>query len=117
MSLNQLAEEMWEKLDYSSVDSSVLSRVLKGERLFTSKSAPSFLQYYLRNNWQEEDELFDILTNEYFTQFGLKDMIEIQKKTKFYIDLLDENIKKISDIKSKIPVSIASGYITILTKR
>jgi hypothetical protein len=34
-SLNQLAASMWETLGYREVDASVLSRVLKGERLFT----------------------------------------------------------------------------------
>jgi len=53
MSLNQLSEEMWEKLDYSSVDSSVLSRVLKEKDCLLQISS-SFLQYILRNNWQEE---------------------------------------------------------------
>lgn len=42
MNLNQLAMEMWEKMGYGGVDASVLSRVLKGERLFSSIQMASF---------------------------------------------------------------------------
>ena len=37
MTLNQLALAMWEKLGYSQIDASVISRVIKGERDFTYK--------------------------------------------------------------------------------
>lgn len=57
MTLNQLALEMWEKLGYKGVDASVLSRVLKGERLFTKEELKIFsavlkLNYWEKNNLQ-----------------------------------------------------------------
>lgn len=35
MTLNQLALEMWERLDYKEIDPSVISRVLAGKRALT----------------------------------------------------------------------------------
>lgn len=34
LTLNQLALEMWERLDYQGIDVSVLSRVIGGRRFF-----------------------------------------------------------------------------------
>jgi hypothetical protein len=43
MSLNQLAFEMSERLDFREVDASVLSRVLTGKRVFTQKQLSVFI--------------------------------------------------------------------------
>lgn len=43
-SLNQLAMAMWEMLEFQQIDASVLSRVLKGERLFTPKQLEVFCE-------------------------------------------------------------------------
>lgn len=42
LSLNQLAIEMWERLNYSEIDASVISRVIHGERLFSPKQLAVF---------------------------------------------------------------------------
>lgn len=42
MSLNQLALVMWEQLGFRQIDASVLSRVLKGDRSFTSEQLKVF---------------------------------------------------------------------------
>lgn len=44
ISLNGLSLTMWEKLGCSQIDASVVSRVLKGERLFTYKQLEIFCQ-------------------------------------------------------------------------
>ena len=44
MTLNQLALEMWEKLGYREIDASVLSRVIKNQRKFTSKQIKVFAE-------------------------------------------------------------------------
>lgn len=44
MNLSQLSLEMWEKLNYQGIDASVISRVLTGERLFTSEQLEIFCQ-------------------------------------------------------------------------
>lgn len=60
-SLNQLALNMWELLDYQQIDASVISRVLKGERLFTSPQLKTFCKI-LDLSKTEEDYLFSCLT-------------------------------------------------------
>lgn len=42
LSLNQLAILMWEELNYQGIDASVLSRVIKGERIFTTAQLEVF---------------------------------------------------------------------------
>jgi len=44
MTLNKLAWEMWERLDYKEVDPSVLSRVINGERLLTFDQLLTFIE-------------------------------------------------------------------------
>lgn len=59
-SLNQLALEMWEWLGYQQIDASVLSRVLRGERLFTGRQLKAFCTL-LSLSKAEEQNLFSCL--------------------------------------------------------
>lgn len=65
ISLSNLSLQMWENLGFHKVDASVLSRVLKGKRLFT----PSQLQVFchiLAMPKSEEEFLFQCLSKDYF---------------------------------------------------
>jgi len=53
MTLNQIALEMSERLDFKEVDTSVLSRVLAGERIFTQKQLSIFCRVLGLNRIQE----------------------------------------------------------------
>jgi hypothetical protein len=59
-SLNQLAFAMWEWLGCQQIDPSVLSRVLKGERLFTGSQLKAFC-VLLSLSKNEEQNLFSCL--------------------------------------------------------
>jgi len=63
MTLNQLALEMWEKLGYREIDASVISRVLKGERIFTLKQL-QVLSNILSLNKQQRLELKKTIIND-----------------------------------------------------
>lgn len=41
-SLNELAMEMWEQMDYRDIDSSILSKVINGKKMFTRKQLSVF---------------------------------------------------------------------------
>jgi hypothetical protein len=53
-SLNQLALAMWEELGCSQIDASVLSRVLKGERLFTVQQLRAFCKLLQLTTGEQE---------------------------------------------------------------
>lgn len=44
MTLNQLALEMWARLEEQGIDSSILSKIINGKRLFTKKQLDAFCQ-------------------------------------------------------------------------
>lgn len=63
-SLNQFALAMWERLGLQQVDASVLSRVLKGERLFTGPQVKVFCSLLLLSK-KEESYLLGCLQEDY----------------------------------------------------
>jgi len=69
-SLNELAIELWEKLGYKGIDSSSLSRVIKGERLFTAEQLEIFCQVLNINNSNSE-ELKSALEIDMLTRYGM----------------------------------------------
>lgn len=69
-SLNQLALAMWKKLGFQQIDASVLSRVLKGERLFTAGQLTTFCQLLNLPN-REQDYLFACLQQDYNSKLDL----------------------------------------------
>ena len=52
--LNQLSFQMWEELNFSQIDSSVLSKVINGKRLFTSQQLKVFCKILNLNEKEEE---------------------------------------------------------------
>jgi hypothetical protein len=69
-SLNQLALAMWERLGFQQIDASVLSRVLKGERLFTTPQLKVFCGL-LELPKNEEDYLFACLQQDHNARLDL----------------------------------------------
>jgi len=69
MSLNALAWEMWEKLGFREIDPSVISRVLKGDRLFTPRQFTTFAQI-MKLPPKREKQLRLLLLNDYLRRFG-----------------------------------------------
>lgn len=69
LTLNRLASEMYEQLDYKQIDSSVISRVLKGERLFTVQQLKTFCNV-LHINEREQKTLLDTLQADYLRKKG-----------------------------------------------
>lgn len=92
--LNQLAISLWEKLNYKEVDVSVLSRVIKGERLFTHSQLQVFCTHLHLTQVQYE-KLRRALSNDIL----LKHNIE-------YLPVLD--LKSDSTLLPKLPNIIKS---------
>jgi hypothetical protein len=140
MNLNQLAMEMWERLEYSGVDPSVISKVLSGERIFTATQLEIFsITLKLENSQKEllkESLSKDVLEKyklEYpesgiadeqtllLIELGLKSAKDFMKKgqpkyTMSYIELLADVITNIPKNKSqknseRIDVVLADLYI------
>lgn len=63
--LSEVALQMWEHLGFQKMDASVLSRVLKGERLFTPSQLQAFCSV-LRLTSAQEEALFHCLAQDYF---------------------------------------------------
>lgn len=70
-SLQEFAITLWEKLGFTQVDISVLSRVLKGERLFTPVQLEAFCEI-LKLSPSEAAYLFRCLSQDYLLKGGVK---------------------------------------------
>lgn len=62
--LNQLALQMWEESDFSSIDASVLSKVISGERIFTPKQLTTFCKI-MNISGADKEYLFYCLEKDY----------------------------------------------------
>ncbi|MBI4129972.1 hypothetical protein HY468_01505 [Candidatus Roizmanbacteria bacterium] len=71
MSLNKLALVMWERLGFVEIDASVLSRVLRGERLFTPRQLQTFCDL-LTISQSDREYLFYCLHLDQCSLFGVK---------------------------------------------
>lgn len=69
MTLNKLALEIWEELGESDIDSSVVSRVIKGERLFSFRQLAVFCNV-LDVPQSERNLLFSLLEREILKREG-----------------------------------------------
>ena len=91
--LNQLALEMWEELDYSQIDKSVLSKVLCGKRIFTAKQLEIFCKL-LNVTSEEKDELFYNLNKDYCERYNIElDAFFVPKA--HYVEVLDHLLDEI----------------------
>ncbi len=69
-SMNQLALSMWERLGFQQIDASVLSRVIKGERLFTAPQLRAFCSL-LSLPRHDEEHLVTCLQQDYNSRLDL----------------------------------------------
>ena len=115
MSLNKLAWEMWERLGHKEIDPSVISRVLKGERLF--KVGPlKVLGKILKVPKQQEDQLFETLCEEQVEKLGLKELF-LQQKNKYFLELVEDNLKKINQIRGNGLPALAIEWSDIMCEQ
>ncbi len=70
LSLNKFALAMWERLDFAEVDASVLSRVLRGERLFTPRQLDIFCSILFLDQSKRE-YLFFCLHRDRCLEYGV----------------------------------------------
>lgn len=92
MSLNQLALEMWEKLEYQQIDASVISKVINGIRLFTPIQLKTFCSI-LNISRKEEEYLHYCLYMDYCSRYGVNFSYAFFSTYDAY-DLLDSLIKE-----------------------
>lgn len=114
LSLNQLSLEMWERLGCSQIDPSVLSRVMKGKRLFSFRQLRVFcdlldIPQFERNN------LFKNLEEDYLNRRG-----ELPKEAEHYTvpefiinkqDVLDSLANALPGIKTSLIQSLYDKLI------
>lgn len=90
--LQELSLSMWQDLGYVQIDSSVLSRVLKGERLFTPQQLFIFCKI-LDLPHEEVEHLFHCWMRDHLKRDG----VEIERAfvpTKEVVNLLDSYLKE-----------------------
>ena len=97
MTLNQLAFAMWERLGYREIDASVLSRVLKGERLFSSKQIETYCKI-LKLKKQEQKDLIYALGLDISRRFGIP-VSFLYSNVDVLINIIEANDKLIETAK------------------
>lgn len=115
MTLNQLAWEMWERLGYQGVDPSVLSRVLKAERLFTTKQFETFCET-LDLSSLEKSQLKQALYRDLSAKFGIKEGF-FEEGRRYFIDLVEDNLNKIKQVREKDSLDLAAQWIGQIWER
>jgi len=110
MTLNQLAMVMWERLGFREVDSSVLSRVISGERLFTQRQLRAFCEI-LKIKGLEKSYLKDILLGEIYQKFKL--LPDFQGSV-FYNEIVEGLLKKVSEFRLKGDPHLAAELTDLL---
>jgi len=102
MTLNQLALEMWENLEGREIDSSVLSKVINGKRLFSFKQLRIFCDL-LKLPQFERNHLFKSLSKDLLSKFGKLsgNQLSILFSPKIHYSDRPINIRKIAGTLSK----------------
>lgn len=99
LTLNQLANKMWERLGYQGVDASVLSRVIHGQRLFTTKQLEIFCAI-LELKKQEQDELYRTLEIDYLDRHKLT-IFSSRYNPLDIVDIFSSQLAKIDDVRER----------------
>lgn len=106
MSLNKLALKMWERLNYQGIDTSVLSRVINGQRLFTFKQLEVFCEI-LRITSQEYRQLKESLLLDIYNRYHL----DFQY---YEFDFLDSLINKTYQLRMNGKIDLAVDLTNFL---
>ncbi|MBI1864101.1 hypothetical protein HYS03_02745 [Candidatus Woesebacteria bacterium] len=96
--MNALALSMWEHLDFSEIDASVLSRVLKGERLFTQKQLIIFCKL-LSLDTKEITKLREALLLDLLKRFDL-DEIFLNIHHEYFLQNLEKDLERIWEVRT-----------------
>lgn len=112
MTLNQLALEMWERLGYQGVDPSVLSRVLKGERLFTFRQLEVFCET-LSLSGRVHLSLRECLYVDMCSRMGLEG-VSFSGRRGHLLDSVEDNIEKIRQVRLVDSPYLAYDWATSL---
>lgn len=99
MTLNQLALKLWEQLNFESIDASVLSKVLNGQRLFTFKQLEVFCEL-LKINSTFKKYLFECLLFDISNRSGFKQNF-YASNDKSYLNLLTHDLERIKLLEVK----------------
>lgn len=99
MTLNQLALEMWERLGYKEIDTSVLSRVLKGKRLLRLKQLNVLCQV-LNISKFEKEKIENALFAELNERYGFSGDI-FRGTNELFTDFIKDNLEKIKIVRAK----------------
>lgn len=110
MTLNKLALEMWERLRYKEVDPSVLSRVLRGVRLFSPKQTKIFCEI-LQLSESERQDVENLLYLELNKRYGLEESF-FRFKYKYFTDFIEDNLHKIEQAREKCAPYLISDWIS-----
>lgn len=89
LTLNQLSLVISERLGFREVDTSVLSRVLKGERVFSQKQLSVFCKA-IRLNKVQEELLKATLHSEMYSRFQGRYLLDIDQNQ--FIDMAESNL-------------------------
>ena len=101
MTLNRVALEMWERLGFSDMDVSTLSRVLKGERIFTIDQLEVFCEL-IKIRERKKEMLAGALGFDVHKRYGFKiDLID--KARGEMIDFIDDSLRHFSIVKRTAP--------------
>jgi hypothetical protein len=113
--LNQLAWEMWEKLEYKEIDPSVISRVLKGKRSFTNQQLKVFCTV-MGLTGRDRQRILEIWQEELIDRFGLNEMFwEI--KGKYFCELLRDHLRKVKSVRESGLGGLGAEWSEIMNQR
>ncbi|MBI3397041.1 hypothetical protein HY045_01045 [Candidatus Woesebacteria bacterium] len=115
MSLNQLALVMWERLGCRGIDPSVLSRVLRGERLFTFEQLELFT-VILKLSDNEKKQLEGVLYREVGEKFGFTENFFFERES-YDLELIKDNIDKIRQVNNSGMALLAEEWADHLDEK
>jgi hypothetical protein len=97
LTLNELALRMWEISNFHGIDSSIVSKVLSGKRLFTPSQLKIFCEL-LRIKKTEKEYLFYCLNQDYNIKHGvtLQTLFAPSPSTLHFLESIKEEAEKLS---------------------
>lgn len=114
ITLNELALEMSERLGFHEIDASVLSRVLKGERIFTQKQLSVFCRT-IKLNRTKEDLLKATLHAEIYSRFQGRFLLDIDRTQ--FLDMAESNLVMVKDANESGASILAKEWAQIMENR
>jgi hypothetical protein len=114
MTLNKMALEMWERLNFSEVDPSVVSRVINGQRLFTPSQLKVFCKV-LKIKSKEQENLNFCLAQDLTAKFGLS--LNFPLNFNEYCEQAENELERIMRIEHLGEISFSGEWVLQLQDR